>query len=65
MLSTTLITFAPGWRWMLRMIAGVVLNQAPSLVFSGAFSTVATSREPHRRAALVGDDQVPGTPPAT
>src|SRR6185437_2972756 len=42
-LSTTLITFAPGWRWMLRITAGVVLYQAPSLVFSGALSTVAMS----------------------
>ncbi len=43
MLCTTLITLAPGWRWMLRMIAGVGLYQAASFVFSGAFSTVATS----------------------
>ena len=43
MLSTTLITLAPGWRWMFRMRAGVLLYQAPNLVFSGALSIVATS----------------------
>ncbi len=42
-LCTTLITLAPGCRWMLRMMAGVVLYQAPSFMFSGALSTVATS----------------------
>ena len=37
------MTLAPGWRWMLRMIAGVVLAQAASFVFSAPSTTVATS----------------------
>ena len=41
--STVVITLAPGWRWTLRMIAGVVLDQAPSWVFSGALTAEATS----------------------
>jgi len=43
MLSTTSMTFAPGWRWMLRMTAGTRLDQAASSVFSGALATSATS----------------------
>ena len=43
MLSTTWMTFAPGWRWMLTMSAGVAFIQAESLVFSAPCSTVATS----------------------
>ncbi len=42
-LSTVAMTLAPGWRWMLRMTAGVSSAQAPSLVFSGASTTSATS----------------------
>ena len=41
--STTSMTLAPGWRWILTMTAGVVLTQAASLVFSGAILAVATS----------------------
>ncbi len=41
--STTPITLAPGWRWMLRMIAGLVLAQAASWLFSGPSTTLATS----------------------
>ena len=43
MLSTTWITLAPGWRWMLTISAGVVFIQAESCAFSGPISTVATS----------------------
>ncbi len=43
MLSTTWITFAPGWRCTLRMIAGVLLTHAPSFVFSAPCTMVATS----------------------
>ena len=42
-LSTVAMTLAPGWRWMLRMTAGVSSIQAPSLVFSGPLTTSATS----------------------
>ena len=43
MVSTTWMTLAPGWRCTLRITAGVVLAQAPSLVFSAPLTTVATS----------------------
>ncbi len=43
MLSTTSMTFAPGWRWMLTISAGVVFIQAESWLFSAPISTVATS----------------------
>ena len=39
----TAITFEPGWRWMLMMIAGVRLAQAASSVFSAPWITEATS----------------------
>jgi hypothetical protein len=42
-LSTTSITFAPGWRWMLRMIAGVSFIHAASFVFSAPSTTSAMS----------------------
>ncbi len=41
--STTWMTFAPGWRCTFRMIAGVASTHAPSLVFSGPCTMVATS----------------------
>ncbi len=40
---TTSITLAPGWRCTLRMIAGVVLAQAASLLFSAPSMICATS----------------------
>ncbi len=43
MRSTTWMMLAPGWRRMLSRMAGVVFAQAPSLVFSGPLTTVATS----------------------
>ncbi len=43
MRSTTWMMLAPGWRWTLRMIAGVAFAQAPSLLFSAPRTTVATS----------------------
>ncbi len=42
--STVVMTLAPGWRWTLRITAGVVFHQAPSLVFSEPLTTLATSR---------------------
>jgi len=45
------MTLAPGWRWTLRMIAGVRLAQAASLLFSGPPTTFATS--PSRTGALL------------
>ncbi len=42
--STVAMTLAPGWRWTLSTMAGVVLLQAPRRVFSGASTAVATSR---------------------
>ncbi len=42
-LSTAWMTLAPGWRWILRITAGVRLAHAASLVFSAPFTTVATS----------------------
>jgi hypothetical protein len=41
--STTSITLAPGWRWMLRMIAGVSFIHAASLAFSASSTTSAMS----------------------
>ncbi len=43
MRSTTAMMFAPGWRWMLRMTAGVRFIHAASLAFSVPSTTVATS----------------------
>jgi hypothetical protein len=40
---TTEITLAPGWRWILRMIAGVSFIQAPSLSFCAPSTTLPTS----------------------
>ena len=43
MLLTTLMVLAPGWRWTLRMTAGVWFIQAACLVFSTPSTTLATS----------------------
>ena len=43
MRSTTSMTLAPGWRWMLRMTASVVFIQPASLVFSAPSTAFATS----------------------
>ena len=43
MRSTTWMMLAPGWRCTDRTIAGVVSYQAPSLVFSGPLTMLATS----------------------
>ena len=45
MRSTVSMTFAPGWRWIFRMIAGVLLAQAASLAFSAPSITSAISRK--------------------
>ena len=57
MLSTTSMTLAPGWRWMLRMTAGVVVHPGAELVVLGAVDDVGDVGQAHRRAVLVGDDQ--------
>ena len=43
MLSTTWMTLAPGWRWMLTISPASRLLQAESRLFSAPISTVATS----------------------
>ncbi len=43
MLSTTPMTLALGWRWMLTMTAGSVFTQAASAVFSAASVALPTS----------------------
>mgnify|MGYP003694171527 CR=1 FL=1 len=56
--STTSMTLAPGWRWMLRMIAWSVFIQAASLVFSAPSMARATSDSFTGRAVAVGHHQV-------
>ncbi len=41
--STTVMMFAPGWRWMFRMTAGVVSIHAACRTFSTSSTTFATS----------------------
>ena len=41
--STTAMMLAPGWRWMLRMTAGVWFTHAACLTFSVSSMTLATS----------------------
>ncbi|MNN14716.1 hypothetical protein D3C81_1277930 [compost metagenome] len=43
MRSTTSITLAPGWRWMFSTMAGLLLAQAASRLFSGPSTMSATS----------------------
>ena len=43
MRSTTSITLAPGWRWMLSTMAGLSLAQAARRLFSGPSMMLATS----------------------
>ena len=43
MRSTTSMTLAPGWRWMLRMTASVRFIQPASFVFSAPSTAFATS----------------------
>ena len=40
---TTVMVLAPGWRWMLRMTAGVWFIHAACVVFSTPFTILATS----------------------
>ena len=42
---TVSITFAPGWRWIFKTMAGCALAQADKRLFSGASLMVATSRK--------------------
>ena len=56
--STTSMTFAPGWRWMLRITAGTSFLQAACFTFSASSSTWATSERwtgpPFRYATMSG-----------
>jgi hypothetical protein len=36
------MTLAPGWRWMFRMMAGLVPDQPASFTFSAPATTLAT-----------------------
>ena len=58
MLSTTWMTFAPGWRWMLTISAGVVFIHACRRLFSGRDLDPRDVGEPDRRAIAVGDDRL-------
>ena len=56
MASTVAMTLAPGWRWTLTMIAGVLPDQAPRREFSAPWITLATSArrtEPPFRVAMI------------
>ena len=59
MRSTTSMTLAPGWRWMLRMIAGDSLAHAASRAFSAPSEHLGHVGQAHRRAVAVGDDHRP------
>jgi hypothetical protein len=58
MRSTTSMTLAPGWRWTLRITAGVSFIQAACRTFSASSVTVATSLSrtgaPFRYATMTG-----------
>ena len=56
--STTSITLAPGWRWMLRMTAGVVVRPRGEAHVLGVVDDVGDVRQAHRRAVAVGDDEL-------
>ena len=43
MLSTTSITFAPGWRWILTITEALSFAQAAKRTFSAPSTTLATS----------------------
>ena len=55
--STTSITLAPGWRWMLTMIAGRVVRPRREVRVLGAVDDVGDVGQADRRAVLVGDDR--------
>ena len=55
---TTASTFDPGWRWILTMIAGVLLAQAASSAFCAPSTTLATSRKSYRVAVFVAQNEV-------
>ena len=55
--STMAMTLAPGWRWTLRMIAGVLFAQARELGVLGAADDGRDVGQTHRRAVAVGDDR--------
>ena len=58
MLSTTLMMFAPGCRWMFRITAGVVFIHAAWFAFSAPLHDVGHIRQPHRVAIPIGDDGI-------
>ena len=57
--STTSMTLVPGWRWMLRMIAGRGVGPRGEPRVLGAVDRVGDVLHAHRRAVLVGDDELP------
>ena len=57
--STTAMTFEPGWRWTLRMIAGVLLAQAAEFCVFRALDHLGDIGKPDRGAIPVGDDETP------
>ena len=58
MLFTTVMVFAPGCRWMFRMMAGVLFIHAACLVFSTPFTTLATSWTKTGAAISVSDHHI-------
>ena len=55
--SATWMTFAPGWRCTLRMMARLSSAQPASCAFSTPSIDVRDVAQAHRRAVLVGDDE--------
>ena len=55
--STTSMTLVPGWRWMLRMIAGRGVRPRGEPRVLGRFDRFGDVLHAHRRTVLVGDDQ--------
>ena len=58
MLLTTLMVFAPGWRWMLRMTEGVALTQAARLAVFYTVDDLGHVGEHDGRAVAVRHDNV-------
>ncbi len=55
--SATWMTFAPGWRWTLRMMARLSLAQPASWAFSTPSTDAGHVRQANRRAVGVRDDE--------
>ena len=58
MRSTTAMMLAPGWRWMFTMTAGLLVHPRRELDVLHAVDDVGHVGQPHRRAVLVGDDDL-------